>query len=204
MLLFVTRIACCLAMLTALAGCLLEESLPPIDPNPPATCGDGVCQIESETCTSCAQDCDCCSVVNGTGVSSDAGIGFLAPVVGNPDNQSIPIDENSDLQLAVGGEWFDQEVIGLRDFTVHGVVSTNDTLYEELCVGETQGAGGFEIWVSEAGSNWRLIGLWTSKTNEFDIACAQVKTIRWVRIKGQPGARGSLDAVTAKGAACLK
>lgn len=206
MLPFVTRIPALLiiALLgsSLLTACLLEEEpLPPL-PQPPASCGDGQCQIASETCTSCPRDCDCCSVVDASGIAGSQA-GLLGPVIGPADGQTIPIDENSDLQLAVGGEWFDQEVVG-RDFTVHGQVTTDNTRYDELCVGETQGSGAFEIWVSEAGSNWRLIGLWTSQTNEFDIACAQAKTIRWVRIKGQPGAQGSLDAVTAKGSACLQ
>ncbi|MCK5797528.1 MAG: hypothetical protein KAI47_10115 [Deltaproteobacteria bacterium] len=192
-----------LALAFVATGCLLDESIPPIDPNPPASCGNGVCDLQRETCTNCPKDCDCCAVVNAQGSFTEAGAVATA-AAGQPDGVSVPIDDRSDLRLALGGDWNDQPVFG-RDFEIHGKVFTNDMLHDELCPqGVGNGQGAFEVWVSPAGSVWRLVGLWTSKTNDFDLACAEASHIRWIRIKGQPGARGELDAVTAKGSACLK
>ena len=51
------------------------------------------------------------------------------------------------------------------------------------------------------GSSFRLIGLWTPENDKFDIGCAQLKSARWIRIDGLPGAKGELDAVQAQ--SCL-
>ena len=187
-----------LAATTLVGGCFPED-VPPFDDPPPPSCGNGTCEVDlGEDCLNCPAECPCCTVVDSSGEA-------LRPTSaqGSPDGQTAALDQNSDLILVFGGEAKDTPVIGARELTFHGSVSTNDQLHEESCPNPVEAVGAFEVWVSPAGSDWRLIGIWTDRTDEFDVGCAQFPAIRWLRIKGQEGAQGLLDAIVVKPEACL-
>ncbi len=185
----------------ALAGCLQDPS-PPSGRFPDQCNGDGVCDIRREDCLSCPGDCPCCAIVDSSGVvAGNAADAQLA--TGVVDGKTVGLDQFSELQLAFGREVYDQEL--LADFEIHGSVSTSEEEFPTFsCTGSVAGSRAFEIAVSDDGSNWPIVGVWTDKSKVFDLGCAQLKSIRWVRIRGQRGAEGELDAITAKAGSCLE
>lgn len=217
-------------------GCFPSTEAPGRPP-PPTSCGNGSCELATEDCVSCPKDCPCCAIVDSRGTvpggaasdpsAADAGATSAmagqdpAAVVGRPDGRSVLLDENSELTLAFGREVFDyfnpdapNDPTPKADFQIHGqVTSTNEVEPLGTCTGlGREREGTFEVAVSDDGARWSTIGIWArtkvGQASLFDIGCAALSSVRWVRIKAAQGARGELDAVTAivdeSGRACLE
>ncbi len=193
----------------SLSGCLLEGSPPNLDPNKPATCGNGICDaFQTENCTNCPEECACCEVVNAAGVVQATVSGDVPEVQGPADGAMIALDSNSEVVLAVGGEWIDRvpptpNTPLYPEFTIHGAVTTNDAPYTGCLDKQVSGTGAFEILVSDGASAFERIGLWTSRATQFDLSCATLSHIRYIKIRGQFGAKGQLDTITPLQGACL-
>ena len=206
MLHLVTRAYVCmfpLLMLLPLGGCLLDEEPPPINPTKPATCGNGTCDVnKAEDCINCPKDCDCCALVFGGGVSNGQTIGAaqIALVAGQPDGKSLTLSGYSELELAIGGSWFDATGAA-PDFTIHGTVTTSQALNSGC--NTSGGTGGFEVWGRHLTGDYKLIGVWTGASKSFNISCTQLSEIRYLRLRSQGGAEGQLDAITADPQSCL-
>ncbi|MBK8481822.1 MAG: hypothetical protein IPL40_11680 [Proteobacteria bacterium] len=191
-----------LALMLLGAGCLpgcLPAGEPPdlTDGVLPASCGNGRCEPgQGEECVNCPGDCSCCTGVDAQG-RVPLGQDLLA-ANGAPDGKLIELDPLADLQIALGRELYD--VPDQPDLQLHGAVSGG---------GAGGGAGGcgsrsartaaFEVTVSLDGQHWAPIGFWAQATGAaaFDLACARLARVRFVRVRGTSGARGQLDAVSA-------
>ena len=121
------------------------------------------------------------------------------------------LSSNSELTLVMGRDIVDGQPFGQDeprfgpDFTIVGaVLSSTPNDSTNGCTGGAGGVGGVEVRVSEDGdAPWHLLGVWTSETNKFDIACAQLGSILWIRLTAQPGADAVVDTVTPEENACL-
>jgi len=189
-----------LGLLTAPTPGCFPDNTPPAGPSAaPASCGDNRCDFLNEDCVNCPADCPCCAIANSSGTvpNNDA-----ERAEGDPDGQSVALDDQSDLFLVFGREIFDAK--GKPDLQLHGQVTSGEPQPASSagCPQNVSGHGAFEIAVSADGVGWQTIGLWSRSTiagpqvAQFNIACVELTTVRWVRVKAQPGAAGQLDAVT--------
>lgn len=194
-----SRITLLATLGVCLSACFDEPSGPPGVIVPPS-CGNGVCEIAVEGCINCPSDCDCCAVVDASGtVPVPAELPFAQ---GQPDQRVVQIDERSDLWLGLGSEAKDGQVLGAKELTVHGSVITSDALFAD-CPLSSDGRGAVEVWgISGANGNTRLIGIWTARTNTFDVGCGELESVVMVRLKAQPGTSATLDALTINADAC--
>lgn len=195
-------------VLLPLGGCLLDTDPPPNNPTKPASCGNGTCDTNTEDCSNCPEDCDCCAVVNAEGIIGNQPAMNFPAAVGQPDSQSISLGPDDEVRLSLGGPWFDRPQkdgeAQLHDLRIHGTVSTSSTPYTG-CPQKAIGTGAFEVWAADATGAWVLIGLWTSQATSFDFGCGKnLKSVRRLKIRGQQGASGQLDAITPLTGACLQ
>ena len=204
------------ALVGLMVASCLPDGTPPGGPAKSPSCGDGVCDFRTEDCSRCPEDCSCCVMVDSRGRPALSEIDpnnpeatNLSAANGEPDGRVVQLDENSDVTMTFGREVFDRfaktdppgrvrpEIRIHGDVTSDGVVAEQDS-----CTIDTSGNGIFEVLGSPNGVAWRILGLW-GKTkdgvlvNEYDVACIGATTIRWLRLKGHRGAKGTLDAVTA-------
>lgn len=186
------------AALLCLSSCLDDEGVPPINPSPPASCGNGTCELETEGCVNCPGDCDCCAVVDAAGnVPVAAELPFAE---GQPDQQVVQLDELSDLFLTLGSEALDIAAPGAKELTIHGSVTSSSELFDG-CLFSSGGTGAVEVWALDA-EREALIGLWTGNTTTFDLACGQLTSARMIHLRAQPGASATFDALTVAADAC--
>jgi hypothetical protein len=218
------------AALVLLAGCLPDATPPEQNRAPPPSCGNRQCEPSREDCDICPEDCPCCAIIDSRNTTSTAATDDTAlperdpaRVIGAPDQRSVVLDETTELTLSFGREVFDyfiedapDRVVQHVDFTLHGeVTSANAIERAGTCTGieGAQREGVFAVLASPDGIEWSTIGIWArttdgSQTSQFDLACAQLKQAKFVRLQASPGATASLDAVTAvidgEGRACYE
>lgn len=186
----------CLAFLSAIqlfVGCVDQVEIPPPYSNLPS-CGNGICDTNVETCFNCPIDCDCCSAISAFGVVSGTGITTAQQqlVVGESDGQSLTLDDRSEIELALGMPFSDENGEGL-DFRLIGNVTTSEEVVDG-CSTQISGYGAFEIFVKND-ADYEFVGIWSSKRNTFNIGCSSAPQAMWIKIRAQPGASGSLDAI---------
>ena len=186
-----------------MAACQYTEVPPPGGPLPqPANCGDGVCDTQSEDCFNCSKDCSCCSAVTSNG--SGAPVQGEENGVGEADGKFVELAENSVLTLVLGRAIYNDLLGTAPDFKLIGSVESQPTDPSGLCSTSSQGTQAFEVQASDDGLSYRVVGFWTSANDqEFDIGCAQMRSARFIRLQGQPGARAKLDAVLGLPSSCL-
>lgn len=180
---------CCLFV-----GCVLGD--PDLVQIPiPETCGNGICELETEDCTICSLDCSCCLAVSSEG--TEGTIIDSHNAIGPSDNKFALLNGNSVLVLVLGQDAHDQ--IATADLSFAGLVTSSSSTTSTGCPSNTEGNGAFEVSVSKNGYDWHLVGFWTAQNSDFDLGCAQLiePSIRYVEVRGQPGATGQLDAVIA-------
>jgi hypothetical protein len=159
----------------------------------PATCNaNGICEINSEDCTSCAQDCPCCIPVLAVG---PAAVTNPTHAEGIADGKIAQIGENSALTLTLGGQVFDTAG---PDFEITGTVLSNTEVTQGVCSSEGSGVGAIEVYVSDNGSFPQFLGFWTADTHTFDLGCAGLDEARVIELRGQPGASAEIDALLAQ------
>ena len=120
---------------------------------------------------------------------------MAAAVVGRPNGQTIGLEPSTDLVLVLGRDLVDRQL--LHDFTLVGnVTSPGGSATTEPCPSlQADASGVFEVLVSPDGSNWSAIGNWSQANDRFDIGCAELKTTRWIRVRGLRDATAQLDSV---------
>ena len=185
------------------AGCLSDTEPPEFTVVRPPSCGNGRCETAAgygENCLNCPDDCDCCAAVDAReAVPTGQDLQFA---LGQPDQRLLRLEENSELTLILGSEARDQPVGGVREILVHGTVSTADAQFGG-CPRLSSLRGAIEVWAGGDGREG-LIGIWTSKESAFDLGCASLPLVRYVKLRAQPGAAASLDALTIAPQSCFK
>jgi hypothetical protein len=179
-----------------LTGCLLSEDPPPVNPNPPASCGNGTCDPSTESCVNCPSECDCCSAIFVTDVAGRV----LNEATGQPDQTVASIGSTQSVNIVFGGGAFD--IAGAPEITIHGDVQTSN-IPQNNCVADVQN-GAVEVWATDGLGRERLLGIWTSQSTQFDLACGQLDTAKRLTLRAQIGAQATLDAVTISTAACSR
>lgn len=176
-----------------------ELPAPTSDVATPPTCGNGVCETQTENCANCKIDCSCCVAIasNGSNVKDEQN------AVGSDDQAFAQLGENSALTLVFGRGIYNDPLGTAPDFKLIGTVTSNPSAQAGVCSASSSGTGAFEVQVSDDGVKYSLVGFWTSKTDEqsFDISCSQLQSARFVQLQGQPGATATLDALV--GITCL-
>lgn len=170
------------------SACQFSTEPPPL-PGAPASCGDGHCDPLRESCGNCPTDCPCCAAA-----SCEGSVPGVEACVGKPDGKAVQLAEYSSVEVALGSEVTDLPGDDLR---FEGAVASASNVEVVGCPLGSGGTGSFEVWVSADGRDFKLAGFWSQKDRAVDLSCVQLKTARWVRLVGQPGARGQLDAVIA-------
>jgi len=185
-----------LCAIAAIAGCLGDELPNAAIPPPPASCGNNACDPGLEDCLTCPADCPCCSAVFAAGTEN---VADPANSLGKPDGKAAVLNELSALTLALGGEVYNGSGDAAQaDFKLDGKVTSSTSGTASGCATALQGSGAFSVHVSSNGSTFAFVGVWTQENASFDLGCAKgVTEARWIRIVGQPGATGELDAVSA-------
>lgn len=197
------------------AGCL-PDGTPPGGPAKSPTCGDGVCNFQTEDCARCPEDCSCCAMVDSRGRPAVSEIDpnnpdatNLSAANGEPDGRVVQLDQNSEVTMAFGRDVFDRFAKTdppeqkRPEIRIHGqVLSAGAVDQQDTCAFDTSANGVFEVMASPGGVVWRTIGLWGKDqdgklVDQFDLACIGATTIRWIRLRGQRDAKGTLDAITA-------
>lgn len=197
-----TYAALCLLVGT---GCLPSTELAQPGPvTPPSTCGNHRCEPSTaEDCVNCPEDCPCCSA---TFAASTA---VLDPesALGPADGVMAEIGEDTQIELTVGRQMMDQLTAGSStggsDFELVGQVDTSSTEFSAQCpvFGVEDFVGAVRVLVFDRGA-WKQVGLWTSKSSAFNLACASVTETNRVRLEAPPGSRARLDALRAT--SCLE
>lgn len=205
------------ALVGLIAASCLPDGTPPGGPAKSPTCGDGVCDFQTEDCARCPEDCSCCTMVDSRGRPALSDLDpnnpnatNLSAANGEPDGLVVQLDENSDVNMAFGRDVFDRfaktDPPELKRFEirVHGDVLSDGVVDRQntTCTFDSTANGVFEVQASSNGVDWRIVGLWGKDkdgvlVNEFDLACIGATTIRWIRLKGHRDAKGTLDAITA-------
>lgn len=190
-------LALSVAGLVCLPGCLPAGEPPALGDVPPLSCGNGRCEPEQgEQCVNCPGDCSCCTGVDAQGkvpLGQD-----LRAASGGPDGKMIELDPLADVQIALGRELYD--VPDRPDLQLHGAVSGGEAAGGAGgCGSRSARTAAFEVTVSLDGQRWAPIGFWAQASGAaaFDLACARLSRVRFVRVRGTSGARGQLDAVSA-------
>jgi hypothetical protein len=126
--------------------------------------------------------------------------------LGAPDATGAELGPGSSLRLMVGSEIYDE--LGI-DLILNGQVTSPSSVQvnEVNCPVSPLEGQGLRVEASQNGSTWAPLGYWTQSKEggtgtgqdfHFNLICAKINAVRYIRITSLGQATATLDALTAE------